>query len=65
MVKSPGCGLQPPDIEDMVAAGLPLWAAFQLWQKMLSLSGPVHDPLLFEKMVANRVASLQGARRLQ
>ncbi len=56
---------EPPTIDDMVAAGLPLWAAFQLWQEMLTLAGSVRDPLLFEKMVADRVARLRGARRLQ
>ncbi len=56
---------EPPTIEDMVAAGLPLWAAFQLWQEMLTLASSVRDPLLFEKMVADRVARVRGARRLQ
>jgi hypothetical protein len=54
-----------PEIEDMVLAGLPLWAAFQLWQEMLSLAALPHDPLLFERMVADRVANLRVSRRLQ
>lgn len=54
-----------PDVEDMVAAGLPLWAAFELWNEMLSLAASPRAPLLFEKMVAGRVASLRGSRWLQ
>lgn len=54
-----------PDIEHMVAAGLPLWAAFELWQEMLALTASPRAPLLFEKMVVDRVASLRGVRRLQ
>jgi hypothetical protein len=54
-----------PEIEDMLAAGLPLWAAFQLWSEMISLTALPHAPALFEKMVADRVASLRGVRRLQ
>lgn len=55
---------KPPDLEDLVAAGLPLWAAIQLHNRMLSVAGSPHDPLLFEKMVADRVASLRGAQQL-
>jgi hypothetical protein len=54
-----------PDVEEMVAAGLPLWAAFELWGEMLSLAASPRAPLLFEKMVADRVGRLRGAQRLQ
>jgi len=57
--------VQIPDVEDMVAAGLPLWAAFELWGEMITLSGPGRAPPSFEKMVSDRVARLRFVRQLQ
>lgn len=54
-----------PEIEDMVAAGLPLWAAFQLWGEMMRLTASPRDPAFFQSMIADRVASLRGVRTLQ
>ena len=28
--------MERPDINDMVEAGMPLWAAFELWSEMMS-----------------------------
>jgi len=32
-----------PDVDDMLRAGMPLWAAFQLWGEMMSNQDKPHS----------------------
>lgn len=43
-----------PDVPEMVAAGLPLWAAFQIWSEMMASAN--RDPTYWRQRV-NRWAN--------
>ena len=50
-----------PDVPDMVEAGMPLWAAFELWSKMMASN--YRDPTYWWRRVTSWPASSSAVMR--